>query len=230
MFFIFTLNGAPALLLLSLMRTPAHAHGAADALTLAFSRLAMRAQCRTSTSRACCCRRVRGRVSASCAQCNVCSLALLQQKVDSSPTAHQAWNCFTTSDGVSKMRNDPTTICTSAAHLSFRKMATAIIVIVGPGVPLGYAFWIRRLRRVATNEHLLARSAWRGLADPMTRRSWGACAARQCMPRAPTPRLACTFTVHLHHSRAPATRQTLHPVRRPVRNVPLLGRGERAGE
>jgi hypothetical protein len=91
----------------------------------------------------------------------------------------QAWNCFVTSDGVSKMRNDPNTICTSASHLNFRKMATAIIIVVGPGVPLGYAFWIRRLRRVAANEHLLARSAWRGLADPMTRGSWGACAAHE---------------------------------------------------
>jgi hypothetical protein len=45
MFFIFTLNGAQ----LRSVLAHAHAHGAAATLTPAFSRLVMRAQCRTST-------------------------------------------------------------------------------------------------------------------------------------------------------------------------------------
>jgi hypothetical protein len=87
----------------------------------------------------------------------------------------QAWNCFLTSDGVSKLRNDPKTICTSASHIQFRHMATALIVVLGPGVPLGYVLWIRHLRAAASgNEHLLTRASWRGLSDPLTRASWGA--------------------------------------------------------
>jgi hypothetical protein len=85
----------------------------------------------------------------------------------------QAWDCFTTSDGVSKMRSSPTTLCTSASHLAFQRMATAIICLVGPGVPIMYALWIFRLRRVAMERTELSESAWCGLADPATRSAWG---------------------------------------------------------
>jgi hypothetical protein len=85
----------------------------------------------------------------------------------------QAWNCFTASDGVSKMKNDPNTVCTSAEHIQFQRMALALIIIVGPGVPICSALWLRRLKRVAKNDHLLARRSWRGLADPGTRAQWG---------------------------------------------------------
>jgi hypothetical protein len=85
----------------------------------------------------------------------------------------EAWDCFTTSDGVTKMRNDPKTICDSASHLRLRRLATALIVIIGPGVPICHVLWIRRLKRVAKNEHLLVRRSWRGVADPLTRARWG---------------------------------------------------------
>ena len=91
----------------------------------------------------------------------------------------QAWDCFTTSDGVSSMRTDPKTVCTTKVHQRFKNFATALICIIGPGVPLGYAYFIRRLRADAkaaadaNGRTTMRRRVWTGLSDPLTRTSWG---------------------------------------------------------
>ena len=113
----------------------------------------------------------------------------------------QAWDCFTTSDGVS-MRTDPKTSCTSDTHIRFKRIATALICIIGPGVPLGYAYFIRRLRaqaKAATDaagRTTLRRRVWVGLSDPLTRASWGGLYDMHVFP------LRCIFA--LSYSRFPA--------------------------
>jgi hypothetical protein len=84
----------------------------------------------------------------------------------------EAWDCIPTPDGP-KLRSDPTTMCTSAKHLRFRLYAMVLIVVVGPGVPVGYLLWLRHLRGHALSNAALLRPAWRGLSDPSTRAGWG---------------------------------------------------------
>jgi hypothetical protein len=85
----------------------------------------------------------------------------------------EAWDCITTPDGGSMLRSDPTTSCTSASHLRFRRLAMVCVCVVAPGVPLAYTLWLRRLRATALAEPSTFRPVWRGLADPSTRASWG---------------------------------------------------------
>jgi len=86
----------------------------------------------------------------------------------------QAWSCYTSSDGTSKMFSDPDVICTTPKHAAFRSGALVVLVIVAPGVPLGYALWIRHLQRRAQGRFGETRPVrWCGLADPATREAWG---------------------------------------------------------
>ena len=85
----------------------------------------------------------------------------------------QAWDCFSTSDGVRQMRNDPTTLCDSAGHKKFQSLAAILIGIVAPGVPICYTLWVRYLKRSAKQSDVLQQRAWRGLSDPLTRAMWG---------------------------------------------------------
>jgi hypothetical protein len=57
----------------------------------------------------------------------------------------EAWDCIPTPDGL-KLRSDPNTLCTSRKHHRFRLIAMILIVVIGPGVPVGYALWLRHLR------------------------------------------------------------------------------------
>ena len=96
----------------------------------------------------------------------------------------QAWDCIDTPEG-SKLRSDPGTDCSSASHHAFRRIAICIVVVVGPGVPLVYTFWLRRLRAVALRQRELMRPAWRGLGDPATRAAWGGLYAVRAFPSRP---------------------------------------------
>jgi hypothetical protein len=91
----------------------------------------------------------------------------------------RVFDCFTTPDGRRVMRADPAAVCASAAHRRLQAAAIAIIVAVGPGVPLSFALWVWHLRRRAVvnkraSSAVQQRRAWRGLADASTRADWGA--------------------------------------------------------
>lgn len=78
------------------------------------------------------------------------------------------------------MLTDSKTQCNTAKHASFKQLATVLVCLVGPGVPILYAVLIRLLRRNASRRDAgaarkhIARFTWRGLGDPFTRVTWGA--------------------------------------------------------
>jgi hypothetical protein len=74
---------------------------------------------------------------------------------------------------VSQLRTDPNTVCSSAAHKKVQSLAAALITIVGAGVPIGYALWLRYLRSESVRDSLVTNPAWKGLNDPSARASWG---------------------------------------------------------
>ena len=84
----------------------------------------------------------------------------------------KAWDCVQTSSGL-VMRTDTNVSCTTHKLLSFRKTAAAVVTIVGGGVPVVTALWLRRLRRQAKQDSGLRLSSWQGLADPVVRLGWG---------------------------------------------------------
>jgi hypothetical protein len=84
----------------------------------------------------------------------------------------KAWDCVETSNG-RVMRSDTTITCDSPKLLAFRRIAAAVVVVAGGGVPVATALWVRRLRRQTKADSGLRRTAWKGLADPVTRAGWG---------------------------------------------------------
>ncbi len=74
----------------------------------------------------------------------------------------KAFDCVPVAGGL-VLRSDPTTSCDSAAHKQLQRLAIGLIVLVGPGIPLLYVLYIRRLRR--------ANAA--GLCDPRTLVAFG---------------------------------------------------------
>jgi hypothetical protein len=92
------------------------------------------------------------------------------------------FDCFTDPSGVSRLVRDTKVVCTTAAHQRIVKLATAILVIVGGGVPFGYILKVYRLRSKTKHTQMLLNEKdgdvldvleWRGLRDPLTIRAWG---------------------------------------------------------
>jgi hypothetical protein len=71
------------------------------------------------------------------------------------------------------MRSDTNVSCTADKHAQFKRMAAALICVVGAGVPIAWVFWIRYLRGSMHAGNVLERSMWQGLGDPTTRGGWG---------------------------------------------------------
>jgi hypothetical protein len=101
------------------------------------------------------------------------------------------------------MRTDTNISCTTDKHAEFKRMAGALICVVGAGVPITWVLWIRYLRGSAHAGNVLERPMWRGLGDPTTRGGWGGlyemvrvnvmpCACDCCVPLLTTSSLRDT--------------------------------------
>jgi len=101
-------------------------------------------------------------------------------------------DCFTDARGVARLVRDSRVLCDTAEHRRSSSLSTAIVVIVGIGVPVIFIAMVSRLRMLtrqreplvssrheededtdAAKETLLDLLEWRGLRDPETLVSWG---------------------------------------------------------